>query len=187
MATAAPPVTTSTTPRSDDLLKYVLSYSDVRAVVGLAEKELKDTVLQLGIFVATTENYLTQIYEGTIDVMERLEKKQEDSTTDPASNPPLTRKERALLGLIKVVSTYACASNVNPDMVGIKRVTDGKSEQERFANAFAKVLDNVKESLRQYTNMLRDALIAYGEDVPPKRTYYGVSSVGLGTDPVTGA
>ena len=183
----APSVTPNpAAPEADALLKYILAYDDVRIVAGLATKELPDNQLQSGVFVYAVEAYLTGIYEGTIDVMEVLEKKVEDYEKDPNSNPKPTRKERALLGLIKVVSTYVCASQINVSMIGLKRITDGKSEQERFANSFAEVLAGIATQLAQYRELLRQALIDYGEPVPDQKVFYGVGSVGLGTDPVTG-
>lgn len=164
---------------------YILSYDDVRILLGLAKKELPDNLIELQVFQIGVETYLTKLYSRTLDLYAELKKIEQDNKDDP-SKPMLTRAQRAIKGVIQLVATYQVASSINIDTIGLKRITDGKSEQERFADAFKNTLADLKSDLDAYADQLRDLMEAYGEPIPPITYNYHVGSAALAVDPVTG-
>ncbi len=163
---------------------------DIRAVLGVDEPELTDETLALAVYDLQLQDALSDVYEELEEVYVELTDKKKANELDPATNPALTKKERKVLGLTQVLSTYLVASFVAPSMpmFALKRETDGKAEGDRFPNAYEKILAEVESQVLSLTDKLVDALGEIGEVVPQApATVYIIGTAGLGIDPVTGA
>lgn len=166
----------------DPITDYILSYADVRAALGLAVKELPDDTIKLPLFALQVEAYLDSIYTHLRDIYKALVAQEQEGTT------PLTKTERKIVGLVKVISTYVAAYVAAPNVkaYGLKRITDGKAEGERFANAFDDLASSIGTLLYSYRNMLLDVLREYGEVIPVVPFTFAIATATLGVDPVTG-
>lgn len=170
---------------------YIPSFNDVRALLGVSIKELKDATIGLPVYEFQLESKLDDLHPVIVDkYAELLAKKQaaEEHPDDPAY-PPLTKTERKMVGATQVYSAYQTAMLlvISLPIFAAKRLTDGKAEGERVTTAF----DNIKAELQSALDSIGDELLGILEDLGetveiPSPTYFlGVAE--LGTDPVTGA
>ena len=167
---------------------YIPVLSDIRAVMGVSVKELKDAVITSQVFGIQLEEKLENLHEALPDVYAELVKKAKDNQDDP-NNPAPTKLEKKVIGLTQVLSAYYVALLIAPTLpvFGMRKITDGKAEQERQTTAF----DELKADLSGQITDLEDELLEKLEDlgqviVPVQATYFLGTST-LVQDPVTGA
>lgn len=166
---------------------YILSFDDIRAVLGVSSKELKDQTLALPVYVTWIESKLEAVHIELPELYNSLVAKRELNLKDP-NNPALTRIERKIVGLTQTYATYLQArmALTNMQAGAMKRITDGKAEIERYQIDFTTLFDEIDMQLAGLLAALIAALEEYGLEFPIVRTTYPVRSTGLAIDPVTG-
>lgn len=168
---------------------YILTYDDVRALLGVSKKELKDETIGLQVYALQLEGGLDGLHSSILTMYSDLQEKKRLNEEDPVANPPLTKTEKKMLGTTQVYSTYSVAVMLVKSLpiFGVKRVTDGKAEMERMPTAF----DNLQQELEGLLGTLEDELLGIledlGETVTPVANTYFIGTAELGVDPVTGA
>lgn len=136
-----------------DILEYVETYADVRAVLGLPVDELKDEVLALLVYrnylglaltdITGTYPLLDPAGERTlIDIFAAIE------TTDP------------MYSAIQMFSVYTVADCVagNLPMIGVKTKSDGKSVVTRHSpeSVYMQTITSIREGLTKYNGLIKD-------------------------------
>ena len=166
---------------------YILSFDDIRAVLGVSSKELKDQTLALPVYITWVEGRLEAVHVDLPDLYASLIAKREANVADP-SNEALTRIERKIVGLTQTYATYLQArmALTNMQAGAMKRITDGKAEIERYQIDFSTLFDEIDMLLAGLLAALRKALEEYGFEFPVVLVKYPVIRVGLAIDPVTG-
>ena len=166
---------------------YILSFDDIRAVLGVSSKELKDQTLALPVYVTWIESKLEAVHIELPELYNSLVAKRKLNLEDP-NNPALTQIERKIVGLTQTYATYLQArmALTNMQAGAMKRITDGKAEIERYQIDFTTLFDEIDMQLAGLLSALIAALEGYGLGFPIVRTTYPVRSTGLAIDPVTG-
>jgi hypothetical protein len=168
---------------------YIPSTNDIRALLGVSVKELKDETILLPVYAVQLETQLESLYTGIPDVFEALKAKKQLNETDPDNNPPLTKLERKIYGLTQVYSCYAAAMLLAPSLpiFGMRKIGDGKAEQERVQTAFDEIKGELLNAMTALGDELLEKLEEYGEEIPTTTpVFYQTAVAELGTDPVTG-
>lgn len=162
--------------------KYILSFEDVRAVLGLSDEELPDSRLALPVFSTSVAEAVESVHPELETIYDSLKLKQE---TDPTT---LTRTERKIVNLTEVYATYRMAKLLLVGMRAgtMKRITDGKAEVERFQVDIESLLEEIDAMLADLLARLLSALEDYGLTVEVPAPTYLLGTATLGVDPVTG-
>lgn len=157
------------------------SYSDVRAVLGVADDELEDATLALEVYASHLEMELDDIHPALIA------KYFETEGVDEATR---TETQAKFYKLTRLFAAYAvarqCVSGL--PMFGPKDVSDGKAVVSRFADSpYKQVIDEVKT---QYDRLLLALEKIFSELISVSattttRTY--MAAIGQGIDRVTGS
>lgn len=138
-----------------NILPYVNSYDDVRAVLGVPDEELEDKVLGLAIYRNTLGLALNRIVgeypadagdRTLIEIFEALD------VADP------------MYIQIQMFSTYYVADTVagNLPMIGVKTKADGKSTVTRHSaeSTYLTTKAAIKDKLAQYALNIRELFTA---------------------------
>jgi hypothetical protein len=144
-----------------DILEYVTSYDDVRAVLGLPSDELNDETLGLKIYLNSLNIALTRVvgtyptdYGSTRTLVELYEALKDGDPLDE------------IVPIIQMYAIYSVANTVanTLPMIGVKTKSDGKSVVTRHSaeSVYLDTHKSIKEALRTYSAMLRDK---FGEGV----------------------
>lgn len=162
--------------------KYILSFDDVRGILGLGPKELRDTTIALKAYAIPVEGAVEAVHVELPELYDTLLTKQEDNSI------PLTRTERKVLALTDAYATYyeARLLVMNMQSGALKKITDGKAEAERFPIDFDRLLGEINMVLADLLSRLQQALEDMGLTIAqvPFVYYGGVAT--LAVDPVTG-
>lgn len=160
-----------------ELIDYT-SNDEIRAALGVSEEELEDATL-------AKQLYAMQLGFELGDITPELE--QTFMTIKVSASK--TAEQRKLYDVVKVFSAYVVAKYllVSLPLFAPKRITDGRSEVERFTDPFQDVRDGVAAGYLTLRNRVIDALAGVGIVVATAsgRSYF--ATAGLATDPVTGA
>jgi len=160
-----------------DILDYIGSYDDIRALLGLPIDELNDDVLALTVY----KNYLGLALNGITGTYPLL---------DPAGDRTLIEIFAAIedtdpmYSVIQMFATYTVADCIagNLPMIGIKTKTDGKSVVTRHSpeSVYLHTINNIREGLSKYVGMIKDLFEVTVEEIDLMTTAAPV------VDPVTG-
>lgn len=166
---------------------YIPSYNDIRAILGVSAKELKDITIALPIYEMQLEDGIENFHPALEELYATLQAKKKAHEDDPV-NPPLTRNEKKLIGRTQVYASYYLALLLFKSLpiFGVKRVTDGKAEMERMANAFENLKAELEAGLDVAGDNLNETLEDLGETVTPVADYLPFATAEIGIDPVTG-
>lgn len=162
------------------------TYSHVRAVLGVSDKELKDTVLALDLWEQQFLLEMSDVDGGAGAVMAQYTVIAGMDPGDRSAN------QSAYYNVLRLVATYSVGKQLlSPQaMFAIQRLTDGKAEFERFNQAN---LDKVRMGVEgTYSAMLKRlmallALLVPGAAVTPSPDRVMVVNSAIALDPVTGA
>lgn len=136
-----------------DILTYIDSYDEIRAITGLNQKELPDTTLALASFrdsLGLELAAVSGIYEGSPDEETLQEIFDRLATTDP------------MFSAIRLFSIYAVADKVM-ESVGLRAyrtIADGKATLTRFSpestyrDTKGSILDGLDKSRRKIAELL---------------------------------
>ena len=138
----------------DDILDFVGSYADIRAICGLNSKELTDATLALAVY----RNSLTLALNGISGI---YTPETEAETLEEIYDRPLSATD--LMGPnIELFSLYTVADVVmgSVGLLAYKSMTDGKSNITRFSpeSTYLSVRQNIKYTLSQ-VKLSIDALL----------------------------
>ena len=160
------------------LLQYT-SAAEVRAALGVNTTELPDSTLGLPMYDTVVEFALESVSPALQPLFE---------TT--AAIPTPTATQSKFLNATKLFVTYAVAKHllVSLPLFSVQRLSDGKAEFQRQADAF----EDVREGVETFYNSLRKRLEALLLLLDPdavtgvEQTPVIATAVGLEFDPVTG-
>jgi hypothetical protein len=154
--------------------------ASVRALLGISEKEIRDTVV-------TDTVYLTALLEHLYGLSPTLA---DDYQTNKADTSRTALQNRFCL-LAETVCAYVVAIALIPNlpMSAPQTITDGKAEHTRMANPYENLRDPLTATLDYYTAKLLAAyaLVNTGVVLRSAVARTMVTSVGVAPDPVTGA
>lgn len=158
------------------------TYPSIRAVLGVATAEIRDTVLALPLYENALTLDLMTLNPTLITQYETIK------VIDPSARTALQAR---FFNLVQLYAAYAVSVQLlgSAEMFAPKKITDGAASMERNVDAWATLRDAVSLA---YSRM-RGQLLALLEEVDPTQpvpvltTRRYVSAVALGTDPVTGA
>lgn len=155
-------------------------YTEIRAILGTNDNELKDATLALPLYERVLKVELREIKETLPEDFETL-----------AANPSRTADETRVYELTQVLSAYLVAREllVSLPKFSPTQITDGKAEIQREESLFEKTKELIEYSVDRITNKLLIALNKLDPtvDVATITLPTVFSGVGLATDPVTGA
>lgn len=159
------------------------TYDVIRAILGVSEPEIEDTVL-------AQDNYLQAVFFGLEELNETVVTLFDTITAIDANTR--TARQKQYLKLVGMVAAYLVAkviANGSIDLFAPQRITDGKAVQERTADPFKALREDIAAGLTLWTTRLGNVLNildpAQTIAAVPTRTFIGSAS--LATDPVTGA
>ena len=157
------------------------TYAEVRAVLGVSNKDISDATLGLPIYVSRLEESMLGVHENLLDKYTLL--KAQDSTTTP-----YTKLETRFLNAVQVYAAYQVGAILlaSAQMFSLKRVTDGRAEGERFSDPFALLREDVNTVLADLKTSLQDLLGKLGEQVEARRSRTMFATSSRGSDPVVG-
>ena len=165
------------------LTDYIPTYDDVRAVIGADIEDLEDAEIGLKVIELQLVDVLDSISENLIDIFKAISVKMEDPLQTT------TKLERKIVGTLQVLSTYYVALVLAPTFPVkiLRKITDGKATGERTAEPFENLQRELQDTVDALIDRLKDLLEEYGEEVTRVTNGALTMSVGLATDPVTGA
>lgn len=162
------------------------TYDTVRAVLGVSPKELKDETLALDLWEQQFLLEMSDVDGGggaaaTLYAAIKL--------IDEGSR---SAQQTQFFNVYNMLAGYSVARQLLSPQVMFSpiRITDGRAEIERFKDSnFDRVREGVQSTYSSLLKRLTTLLVAMvpGATVPVPTTRRVISSVGLGTDPVTGA
>lgn len=166
-------------------LADITTYDTIRALLGVSPKELKDETLALDLW---EQQFLLEMSDvdaggGEVDTQYAAVKAIDEGSRTPA--------QKQFYNVYNMLAGYSVARQLLSPQVMFSpvRITDGRAEIERFKDSnFDHVRIGVQGTysalLTRLTNLL--LTLAPSATVPVPTTRRMISSVGLGTDPVTG-
>jgi hypothetical protein len=158
----------------------ITSTAEVRAVLGVSEKELRDDVLLLPL-------YSTRLTEALRDLHTQL-------LADYASAAALDSRTDDQQRFVDLVQAYA-SHHIATQCLGAlpmfakQQVTDGKNALQRVADPYAQLRKDVPSVLYILKVRLRGAYAGINPDATPPLPAEQLAALAAtrGTDPVTGA
>ena len=164
------------------ITKYT-SYDEVRVVLGVAKKELKDEELELPVFETLLLLELDDLSTGIVPLYDSIE------ALDPLVTPPTPAQTR-FLRVCDAYATYFVAKLAGEamPMFGLARITDGKAEQQRFEGS-QDVMAAIKARLAELKVKLAAAFANAGGTgaIEATATFTHARASALTFDPVTNA
>lgn len=156
------------------------TYDEVRAALGVSSTELTDSVLAQAQWA----------FQGLLD-LEDINSALPDmyTTISGIAQGSRTTAQQRYFDLTRIFMTYAIAKSLLGalPLFSVQKLTDGKAEFDRFADAYKDVADAILgmfNSLRYRLGAAYQALVP-GATVDTAYTSTFTIAVGLGTDPVT--
>lgn len=165
-------------PRVVNPLSKLVSADEIRALLGVNEKELKSTLIDLPIYLRTVKAAANKLDPRTWDTYANLP---ED---DDSLSPVQSTFADAFLTFVAFKSASLVA--VALPQFGVKSLTDGKGGFTRHADSTIDTLSNINEQLGEALSSLSTALSALLPAAPRALGgMIGVITLGA-SDPVTG-
>lgn len=164
------------------LLDYT-SYETIRAVVGLAETELPDGILALGL-------YEREVIEA-LDTL-NPELRVQFAVVLAVLEANRTLLQRRFVSLMSVYAAYFVGKVLaggSIELFAPVKIQDGKAVQERVDDPFTQLRADIQASLTKWEGMLLRclALIDPTQVVATRAATVFMASAGLAVNPVTGA
>jgi hypothetical protein len=156
--------------------------AEVRAVLGVSETELPDSVIALGHYDLQVVLDLEQVNEGIPDLY---------TTVSALPTISRTATQQRFYDLVHLFCTYSRAKDLLAalPMFSVQRLSDGRAEFSRQTDSYVDVSAGVQgmyERLRIKLTGLYTTLVT--ADAPyADITFDYAASVGLAVNPVTGA
>lgn len=156
------------------------SYAEIRAVLGVSETEVPDSVLSLSIYDFRATLELEDVY---VDLPS-------DFATVSAL-PSKSANQQRFLDLTKLYVPYAIAKELlmSLPMFSVKQLTDGRAGFRRQDDVHKEMKDNIEQALLALKYRLGAIyMVLYPSKVTTlsNATQLLVRSTGLSKDPVTG-
>lgn len=160
------------------ILTDYTTYDTVRAVLGVAEEELEDATLGLPMYLQQLQMSMEGIHTEVIPQYAAIR------ALDPASR---TSVQQRFFDVVQVYSAYAISMTLlsSARLFAPQSVTDGRAQQQRFADPFDRLRDDVRGTLTDLKRRLESALEALGFSVDARSTKAYFSTAPLVSDPVT--
>jgi len=161
-----------------NLVDYT-SFDDIRAALGVAELELKDTTLSLSLYGNNLASEFDQIDPTLTTVFVAL----------PAAGSQ-TAEEKSFALYVQLFATYAVAKQltVSLPLFSPKEIGDGKATMTRYAvDPYKATINGINVQYESFKSKLAaafDAVSLVTADVVAPRPYMTV--VSPSSDPVTG-
>jgi hypothetical protein len=161
------------------MLTEYTTFNDVRAALGMSEEEVSDETLGLDTISTLLDEDLLALAPLLVATFAAL----------PAVDAQSALESR-LYKLTRLYATYAVAFRLidTAELFGFIKVADGRASTERVAEAYKNLRTNLAAQLQRIKALLLGALGALVPTVtaPVSAGNVWISSVGLGSDPVTG-
>jgi len=164
------------------LITEYTTYSSVRTVLGLTERQLKDEVLADEVYSFSLVADLRSVGESVLAGSDIIQDYQEliDGTE------ALTPQASTFMGALRAFSAYSVANQTLPALAEISPyfLSDSKASYRKHQQDTAK---RINESFLRFRSLLQEAYAGYlGVAAPesPRISLLGVSSPSF--DPVTG-
>jgi hypothetical protein len=165
------------------LLTYT-SYDAIRAVLGVAETEILDSVLALPMYDLQFTLDLEALDNGGGKAAAQY------TTCSAILIGARTANQQRYIDLINLLCAYSVAQKLldNLPMFAPQTIQEGKASTVRAPDAHALVRRGVETMLAKLTNLINTLLQVLDPtaNVTLTTTRRNISSVGLATDPVTG-
>ena len=162
------------------MLTDYTTYDEIRAILGVAQLELEDATLALGLYERLLEEDLTSVDDGLIAQYAAIAAIAEGSRTTA---------QQKYYDVIQLFSAYSTARHLLSSLqyFAANQITDGRASEQRVADPYSATRENVE---RSYGKLRARALVTYGAlgnsiTAAVTRVYAEVAT--LGVDPVTGA
>jgi hypothetical protein len=167
------------------LLTDYTSYDEIRAVLGVSNKDIKDETLALALY-----ERLLLIDLDSLDSTAGAGIRSLYATVSGTPQGSRTADQQRYFELAQVYSAYSVSNTLLTSLpyFAVKRVTDGRAEAERIADPFADVKESVPLMLSTLRRRLLMAYTVLGGVVSSgatghTRVYF--AATGLSKDPVT--
>jgi hypothetical protein len=153
------------------------SYAEVRAILGVNDLEVADTLLALPFYSEIINAELT-------DINDTLPSLYAAAVIEPTP----TVFQSKLVSYTRLFSTYATAKTLTTSLplFSPRAIEDGKARLERFNNPYKEVIDAVGREYDRWRLRLID-LLADLEGTVESTAVFGFTTVPLEIDPITGA
>lgn len=153
------------------------TYDQIRALLGVSAKELKETVLSQPLYLTGLLEDLYSVNPQTEDLFDTLPE-QENRT--PA--------QRRFARLVERFSALSVARQLIPSMpmFAPRAIGDGKATMTRFNDAYKETIDRIEAAYELDRDRLGAAIDDMINVVRPARERVWLVSAGLDIDPVTG-
>lgn len=156
-----------------------VSYSEVRATLGLSSTELPDTILSLQLYADQIELALADVDTGLVDLYE---------TTKIVATP--TADQLKFLRVTRLYVAYKLAQILctSLPLFSVKSLKDGKAEFTRNDAVYQDTLDSVNMMLEDLKMRLHYAyaLVQSGYTAPVRGSFRVTVAATPSSDPVTG-
>lgn len=166
------------------MLTEYISYAEVRAVLGVSPKEIPDSVIGLDVY---EQQFLLDMEDVDQGGGQALLEFARITALDPGTR---TADEARYLVITRLVAGYHVAQQLlgSISMFAPQTIQDGKAKLDRFDDPFDSLRNAVAASYAKLLQRLRSLLLILvpGAAVPTATVRRFISSVGLGTDPITG-
>ena len=153
------------------------SYADVRAALGVSQKDLSDETLGLPYYEDSLVEGLDSVHSSLIPAFD------ESTATDPQT-PAQSRLTRSFRVLATLITARAAIPALR--MAAPQQVTDGKAAFTRFNDPLAELSRALDEKYNQARVRAEEALaqLTTSNSSTVPRVWF--SAVTPGSDPVTG-
>ena len=156
------------------------TYAEVRGMLGVSATDINDTVLAQSSWSTLLDEALLDVSSVTSSLYATIALIAEGSRT---------ATQQRYYNMVRLYASVAVAKELltSLPMFSTQRLTDGKAEFDRFADAYK----DVRDSILGLLPALRTKLVAMVKVLDPAATTYSpvaatfTSNVALGTDPVT--
>lgn len=162
------------------MLTQYTSFDEIRAVLGVAEEELEDSVLVRPIYEAELYEDLEDTGTGLVDLF---------ITVSAIPYTDRSDVQKRFYKLVRVFSAYSVARTLLTSLpyFAEHRVEDGRAAKERITDPYALTAAGVNASFAAMRLKLSAVFVALSGSGTPLTTQVRVYTLatGLATDPVT--
>lgn len=160
------------------MLTSYTSYSEVRAVLGLSTKDLADETLALPIYERTL---LMEMADVAADL------KAQYLNISGIAEGSRSAVQQNFYEVVQVYSAYNVSRQLLTSLpyFALQRVTDGRAEGEREADAFKDIKDSVNATFSILATRLKAYYTNLGNSITQRETAVHSVAVGIASDPVT--
>lgn len=164
------------------MLTDYTTYDEIRAVLGVSNKDIQDSTLALALY-----DRLLLIDLDSLDSTAGSGVRTLYTTISGISQGSRTADQQRYYELVQVYSAYSVSNTLLTSLpyFAVQRVTDGRAEAERLSDPYADVKESVPMVLSTLRRRLLSAYTVLGGSVSSTTTRSYFTATGLATDPVT--